>query len=217
MVTPMTLWRWHRRLVSRRWSYESRRGRPSVDPEIRALVLRLARENPRWGSQRIAGEIKGLGLPVSATAVRKILQRAGLGPASSRGGLSWRTVPAPTGPEHARRRCLPRRNGLIATPVRALLHRTRQPARPPRRLNSVGSSADAYDHAIAESLGLRRSTRSASPGAASQLRARAARVDRLQQRRAVTRSTPDAASNRPRMDHPNDVNDGGLVSRLVRC
>jgi len=54
-------------------------------------VLRLARENPRWGYQRIAGEINGLGLKVSATTVRKILREAGVGPAGERPGLSWRT------------------------------------------------------------------------------------------------------------------------------
>jgi putative transposase len=90
LVTPSTLLRWHRRLVARRWTYDSRTGRPPVDTELRALVLRLARENPRWGYQRIAGEIIGLGLRVSATTVRKILRQAGLGPAGRRSGLSWR-------------------------------------------------------------------------------------------------------------------------------
>ena len=90
MVTPATLLRWHRRLVARRWTYSGRRGRPSVHAEIRDLVLRIARENRRWGYQRIAGEINGLGLRVSATTVRKILREAGLGPAGSRGGLTWR-------------------------------------------------------------------------------------------------------------------------------
>ena len=90
LVTPSTLLRWHRRLVARRWTYSSRIGRPPVGGEIRELVLRLARENPRWGYQRVAGEIKGLGLTVSATTVRKILRESGIGPAGSRGGLSWR-------------------------------------------------------------------------------------------------------------------------------
>jgi putative transposase len=90
LVTPTTLLRWHRRLVARRWTYTSRIGRPPVVGEIRELVLRLARENPRWGYQRIAGEINGLGLKVSATTVRKILRKAGLGPAGGRGGLPWR-------------------------------------------------------------------------------------------------------------------------------
>jgi transposase InsO family protein len=53
-------------------------------------VLRLARENRSWGYQRIAGELRGLGLTVSATTVRKVLRQAGLGPAGVRAGLSWR-------------------------------------------------------------------------------------------------------------------------------
>src|SRR6266576_3180220 len=79
-----------RRLVARRWTYGGRRGRPPVDEEIRALVLRLARENPRWGYQRITGELNGLGIAVSATTVAKILRQAGLGPVGERSGLSWR-------------------------------------------------------------------------------------------------------------------------------
>jgi putative transposase len=90
LVTPSTLLRWHRRLVARRWTYTGRVGRPPVGSEIRELVHRLARENPRWGYQRIAGEINGLGLAVSATTVRNILSRVGLGPAGQRPGLSWR-------------------------------------------------------------------------------------------------------------------------------
>src|SRR5262245_27293559 len=91
MVTPTTLLRWHRRLVARRWTYAGRTGRPPIGGEIRELVLRLARENPRCDYQRIVGEINGLGLKVSATTVRKILRQAGIGPAGERSGLSWRT------------------------------------------------------------------------------------------------------------------------------
>ena len=90
LVTPTTLLRWHRRLVARRWTYAGRSGRPPIGGEIRELVLRFARENPRWGYQRIVGELNGLGIAVSATTVKKILRQAGLGPAGSRGGLSWR-------------------------------------------------------------------------------------------------------------------------------
>ena len=90
VVTPTTLLRWHRRLVARRWTYAGRTGRPPLSGEIRALVLRLACENPRWGYQRIVGEINGLGLRVSATTVRKILRGAGIGPTGERSGLSWR-------------------------------------------------------------------------------------------------------------------------------
>jgi transposase InsO family protein len=89
-VTPTTLLRWHRRLVARRWTYSARRGRPPIGGDVRTLVLRLARENPRWGYQRIVGELRGLGLSVSATTVRKILRQAGLGPAGERSSLSWR-------------------------------------------------------------------------------------------------------------------------------
>jgi putative transposase len=89
-VTPTTLLRWHRGLVAGRWTYSGRRGRPPIGAEIRALVLRLARENPRWGYRRIAGELHGLGITVSPTTVRNILRQAGLGPAGERSGLSWR-------------------------------------------------------------------------------------------------------------------------------
>jgi transposase InsO family protein len=58
--------------------------------EIRDLVLRLARQNPRWGYQRIVGELKGLGIAVSATTVRAWLRAAGLGPAGQRRDMTWR-------------------------------------------------------------------------------------------------------------------------------
>jgi putative transposase len=88
-VTPTTLLRWHRRLVARRWTYPHRVGRPPIGDGTRELVLRLARENPRWGYQRIAGELRGLGYTVSASLVRNLLRKAGLGPAGKRVGLSW--------------------------------------------------------------------------------------------------------------------------------
>jgi putative transposase len=90
-VTPETLLTWHRRLVARRWTYPGRRpGRPEVSREVRELILRLARENPRWGFRRIAGELHGLGIQISPTSVRKILSGAGVGPAGQRGGPTWR-------------------------------------------------------------------------------------------------------------------------------
>jgi hypothetical protein len=52
-------------MVARRWTYASRNGRPPIGTEIRELVLRLARENPRWGYQQIVGEVNGLGFTVS--------------------------------------------------------------------------------------------------------------------------------------------------------
>jgi putative transposase len=88
VVRPETLLRWHRELVARKWTYKrkGRPGRPPVDAEVRDLIVRLGRENPRWGYQRIRGELLKLGLPVSATTVRTILLRHGLDPAPRRAG-----------------------------------------------------------------------------------------------------------------------------------
>ena len=91
LVTPQTLLRWHRELVRRRWRYSrASPGRPSIRAETRELVLRLARENPRWGYQRIVGELAKLGLRVSPSTVRRVLAGAGLGPAPRRAGPTWR-------------------------------------------------------------------------------------------------------------------------------
>ncbi|WP_285705875.1 hypothetical protein [Microtetraspora sp. NBRC 16547] len=90
LVTPATLLRWHRALVTRQWTYPPKRpGRPSTRADIREAVLRLARENPTWGYQRISGELAGVGLRVPPSTVRDILKRAGLGPAPRRTGPSW--------------------------------------------------------------------------------------------------------------------------------
>jgi hypothetical protein len=90
MVTPATLFRWHRLLVAKHWTFARPPGRPSIAPEVRALIVRFARENSRWGYQRIVGELKGLGILVSATTVKKILRDEGLGPTSQRRRPSWR-------------------------------------------------------------------------------------------------------------------------------
>jgi transposase InsO family protein len=90
LVTPSTLLRWHRELIARRWTYpKTGRDRRGLDEQVVALVVRLARENPRWGYLRIVGECRNLGVRVSAASVRRILRRHGLGPAPRRGGLTW--------------------------------------------------------------------------------------------------------------------------------
>ncbi len=91
-VKPETLLGWHRQLVARRWTYAHHKtGRPPLERSLRELILRLARENPHWGYKRLVGELKGLGISVSATSVRKVLLEAGLQPAPERGHSSWRT------------------------------------------------------------------------------------------------------------------------------
>jgi putative transposase len=92
-VTPGTLLAWHRRLIARKWDYSKRRsgpGRPPTASALKALVLRLARENPRWGSRRIQGELVRLGQPIGTTTVWEILTAAGIDPAPRREGPTWR-------------------------------------------------------------------------------------------------------------------------------
>ena len=91
LVSPRTLLRWHAHLVARRWTYPRRQpGRPPMAEPIRALVLRMARENPTWGYRRIHGELVGLGHPVAASTVWKILKAAGINPAPQRSRPTWR-------------------------------------------------------------------------------------------------------------------------------
>src|SRR6266511_3735739 len=80
MGTPATLMRLHRELVRRKWTYKAKRsGRPPLDPEICELILRLARQNSRWGCVRIQGELRKPGLRVGATTIRMLLRQKDLG------------------------------------------------------------------------------------------------------------------------------------------
>jgi transposase len=93
LVRPETLLRWHRRLVADVWTYPPRgRGRPPLDGHLQQLIVRLAAENPRWGYQRIKGELLRLGIQVSATAIRETLRRHGLDPAPRRTSTTWRSL-----------------------------------------------------------------------------------------------------------------------------
>ena len=92
LITPDTIVRWHRDIVRRRWAARSacgRTGRPATRRNIRALVGRLARENPDWGYRRIHGELASLGVKVAASTVWEILKASGIDPGRRQTGPTW--------------------------------------------------------------------------------------------------------------------------------
>ncbi len=91
LVTPDTVLRWHPRLVAKRWTYPHRTGRHPTDPAVATLIARLAGDNPRWGYQRIQGELRTLGYRVGASTIRRILRRLRIPPAPERASdTTWR-------------------------------------------------------------------------------------------------------------------------------
>src|SRR4051794_29169730 len=90
LVTPATILRWHRQLVAHRWTTQpARPGRPAIPAGLRALIVRLATENPTWGYRRIHGELAGLGHQIGASTVWTILHNADIDPSPRRAGPSW--------------------------------------------------------------------------------------------------------------------------------
>jgi len=89
IVTPGTLLRWHQRLAAAKWRQPRPPGRPPVPDELVTLIVRLARENTRWGVVRIQGELRRLGHRVAASTIRKTLRMHRIPPPSRNDG-SWR-------------------------------------------------------------------------------------------------------------------------------
>ena len=91
IVTPDTLLRWHRRLIATKWTYPAKRrsGRPGIMKELRALIVRMADDNPGWGSCRIQGELRKLGRQVSRSTIAKTLEEHGIRPSPER-TTTWR-------------------------------------------------------------------------------------------------------------------------------
>ena len=92
LVQPDTILKWHRNLIARRHaaaSWPRRRGRPRTLRSIRALVLRLARENGSWGYRRVHGELLTLGITLAPSTVWEILHEAGIDPAPDRAAITW--------------------------------------------------------------------------------------------------------------------------------
>ncbi len=94
VVTPDTLLRWYRTLIARKYdgSQFRRAERPKIPVDIERLVLRMARENPRWGYTRIRGALRNLDREIGRNTVKRVLLENGMQPAPvRRKGMSWET------------------------------------------------------------------------------------------------------------------------------
>ena len=95
LFKPDTVLKWHRELVRRKWTFKRQvaRGRPRISPELEALILRLAKENPAWGYGKLEGELGKLGYDIARSTIRDVLKRKHVPPAPERAnrGSSWRT------------------------------------------------------------------------------------------------------------------------------
>ncbi len=96
LFKPDTVLQWHHDIVRRKWTFDNRpiSGRPATGPELQALLLRLAGENPTWGYSKLHGELTKLGYSIGRSTVRDILKRQHIAPAPKRAknGGSWSTL-----------------------------------------------------------------------------------------------------------------------------
>src|ERR1019366_1339898 len=127
-VTPATLLAWHRKLAGSKYDTSRRRkpGRPPTVPSIARLVVRLAKENPRWGHRRIHCELIKLGVTVAPSTVWEILRAAGIDPAPRRSGPSWRQFLHAQAAGIVTAGLPARGHRAVKALVRAGLHRARQ-------------------------------------------------------------------------------------------
>jgi len=143
LVTPGTLLAWHRRLITRKWTYPNRPGRPQTSQDIRGLVLRLARENPARGYRRVHGELCRLGHCISAATVRRLLRTRAVQSGPAARGYLLAGVPAHASGWPAGLRFLSCGHGVPEAPVRTVRHGGDHPARArPRRDRPPGRCVD---------------------------------------------------------------------------
>ena len=136
IVSPATLLAWHRELVKRKWTYRRRRtGRPPLDEEICRLIVRMAKDNPRWGYVRIQGELRKLGIRVGASSIKRLLRREGLGPAPRR-GPSWGEFLRTQADGILACDFFTVETAFLQDALRAVLHRGRFPPAPHHRCNA---------------------------------------------------------------------------------